>query len=516
MYRFQGKSARAIARELHINRKTVDRYVSEYRRCAQNIKDPDDLTEVLGSKPKYDTSNRQCRVVKGKLKEFIDECIETNKNRIALGLRKQLIKKTIIHEELLNRGFKVSYSTVCSYIRRVKAISTTERKSSSEAFIRQRYIPGENVEFDWGEVKLRIRGRFFRFYIAVFAFSYSNGRWAYLFRHQDTLAFMESHRNFFRDIHGQPSKMIYDNMKVAVKEFVGDEKHPTEALCRMSSFYGFDYRFCNIRSGNEKGHVEKSVEYIRDRAFTLAIDFDSIDSAQQHLSKTCEILNEKESSIYTRDKSTKLQKDIDALKQYVGEMGCFELLKYKVDKWSTISVKNNHYSVPDNLVNKEVDVRLYSEKIVVKYNGQKVATHEKLLGSGDWSIKLEHYLNTMSRKPGSIGHSEALHQAPKEIQQLYQSQFKGHNKEFVMMLQYAYENGFEYNDIILAYNNLTTKGLKRVSAEQIKETLHYMHDSAMTESENRNPNDCQEAEILSNALSTLDILTNVISNTIES
>ncbi len=53
---------------------------------------------------------------------------------------------------------------------------------------------------------------------------------AYLFRHQNTLAFMESHRNFFRDIHGVPAMMVYDNMRVAVKSFVGGDKKPTEAF----------------------------------------------------------------------------------------------------------------------------------------------------------------------------------------------------------------------------------------------------------------------------------------------
>ena len=32
----------------------------------------------------------------------------------------------------------------------------------------------------------------------------------------------------------------------------------------MQAFYGFDYRFCNARAGWEKGHVERSVDYVRD------------------------------------------------------------------------------------------------------------------------------------------------------------------------------------------------------------------------------------------------------------
>lgn len=58
-------------------------------------------------------------------------------------------------------------------------------------------------------------------------------------------------------------------MKVAVKRFVGrQEKEPTEALLKLSTYYGFAFRFCN---GNEKGHVERSVEYIRRKAFCSTI-----------------------------------------------------------------------------------------------------------------------------------------------------------------------------------------------------------------------------------------------------
>lgn len=46
--------------------------------------------------------------------------------------------------------------------------------------------------------------------------------------------------------------MVYDNMRVAVKDFVGTDKTPTEALSRMCAFYRFDFRFCNARAGWEK------------------------------------------------------------------------------------------------------------------------------------------------------------------------------------------------------------------------------------------------------------------------
>ena len=201
-----------------------------------------------------------------------------------------------------------------------------------------------------------------KFYLAVFTFGHSNGRYAYLFRHQNTLAFMESHRNFFRDIHGVPAMMVYDNMRVAVKSFVGGDKKPTEALMKMSGFYCFEYRFCNVRAGWEKGHVERSVEYVRRKAFCLTDHFGDIHSAQEHLNRVCMQVNNEQGSLSTAEKTSRLEADLSSLKPFPGNLGCFEVYEYIVDKWSTISMKNVHYSVPDSLVGEKVHVKVYSEK----------------------------------------------------------------------------------------------------------------------------------------------------------
>ena len=108
---------------------------------------------------------------------------------------------------------------------------------------------------------------------------------------------MGSHRDFFRDVHGVPAMMVYDNMRVAVKNFVGGDKKPTEALMKMSGFYCFEYRFCNIRAGWEKGHVERSVEYVRRKTFYLTDHFSDIRSAQEHLNRVCMQVNNEQGSL---------------------------------------------------------------------------------------------------------------------------------------------------------------------------------------------------------------------------
>ena len=71
--------------------------------------------------------------------------------------------------------------------------------------------------------------------------------------------------------------MVYDNSRVAVAKRVGPSgKKPTEALLKLSIYYGFSLRFFDNYKANEKGHVERSVEYLRRRIFSKRDTFSSM------------------------------------------------------------------------------------------------------------------------------------------------------------------------------------------------------------------------------------------------
>jgi len=513
MYRTLGYSKRAIGRALDINRKTVAKVIQEYESSLLSSDPESSLETLLTRKPAYDSSSRRRKVITGALQDLIDTCLRDNARKRASGLKKQCMVGIDIYELVLSKGFKVSYSGVCKYI---KEVQNTAKPISKEAFIRGYHPPGESCEFDWGEVKLYIGGKLQRFYMAVFTFSHSNGRYAWLFRHQNTLAFMESHRNFFREVAGVPSIMVYDNMRVAIKEFVGAEKRPTEALLRLSNFYRCHYRFCNARAGWEKGHVERSVEYVRRKAFSVLLRFDSLEDAQKQLIDTCRRINTEEGSSSTVGKQSKLDAELAALRACPGEMGCFELETYKVDKWSTICMKASHYSVPDTLVGKLVDVKIYSEKLVILYNNQKVAVHQRIYYPADWSVKLEHYLNTLLRKPGAVHSSLVLQKMPEAIQKLFDRQFADKPKDFVLLMQYAQDKGFTDMDIIAAYQDLKSRGINQISADQIKAMMHALTEPQGQTEEFVHPkiNQEQSADIEDGSLQILSKLSRMMDSTI--
>ena len=466
-YRVDEMSLREISRKLSVDRKTVTKVINAYEKAIKD--DPDTgVEEFLATLPKYKARVYKPRTVKDDLSKAIDKWIKENERRRNNGMRKQCLKCKDIHRELIESGFNVSYSSVCKYVRRKRMEKTSKAK---DVYLRIHREPGQECEFDWGEVKLFISKKPTTLMMAVFAFPYSKGRFAYLFHRQDSLAFMESHRNFFRDIHGVPATMVYDNMRVAVI-FDEKEKKPTEALQRLSTFYKYSWRFCNARAGWEKGNVERSVDYVRGRAFTTRIDFDSVEEAQQWLTRICELINTESGSAATQEKRSDVEADLAALQAYPGEFGCFELAEYKVDKQATFTLKNNHYSVPDTLAGETVIVQMYSEKLVIyDKNHKKVAVQPRSYGSNEWVVDINHYINTLMKKTGALQYSEAFHQMPKSMQTIFHRHFKDNGKEFLLLVKHVKDNNIAYEDVEKAAEILNKRGLKVFTADHFKVAL---------------------------------------------
>lgn len=357
-----GFSQRQITRDLGISRKTVSKYISQYNLLLSSGKTASDTLSVCLSKaPSYNSNTRgKIRLTQG-VQTTIDLLLEQNQNKRMSGLSKQQLKKIDILALLHEQGIEIGYTTVCNYIR---GKETTHR--TQEAFIRQVYEPGSNCEFDWGEVKLIISGQQRKFQLAVFTSGYSNYRYSLLYDRQDTLAFMESHVCFFSFVGGIYREMVYDNMRVAVAKFVGKhEKEPTRALLDLRAHYQFSHRFCNAYRGNEKGHVERSVEHIRRKAFGLKDDFATIKEANNHLLSTLKKINNTKQQLTGKSANDLFAEEKKHLIEHTQALACSDYEQLRVDKYATISYRTNRYSVSDKLVGKFVDVKVYSSKIEV-------------------------------------------------------------------------------------------------------------------------------------------------------
>lgn len=488
-YRVQGQSKRRIAHEMCISRHTVDKIVWEYERVClddDGVCDMKAFEALTGSRPVYSTPERGCRVVTDEMKSIIRDCLEDNRRKRATGMRKLQMNNKDIHALLLSKGHSVSYPSVCNHVARISA--SMGPAPSAEVFIRREHPAGEECEFDWGEVPLVIAGVRRKFQMAVFTLQHSNRRSAWLFARQDTLALMEAHRNFFREVGGVPRVMVYDNMKVAVTVRKGgrgrpSSKYPTKTMQRLSLYYGFAERFCNARSGWEKGSVERAVEIVRHEAFVSRQSFNTLSDAQAWLDRTLERLNATSGihGVSASQKRLRIDADLGALTPAPQPMGCFEAESHRPGKYCTVMVDTNNYSVPESLMGQTLTVKLYSNRLVMMHEGRKVAEHTRLDGHGLWSMQLEHYLGTFLRKPGAFDRSTALRQVPQELAELYRVHFCPDNqRDFIAFMTYARDNGILHGSITAAARSLRLKGVRRITADHLKVELNALADSGVT------------------------------------
>ena len=214
------------------------------------------------------------------------------------------------------------------------------------------------------------------------------------------------------------------------------------------------------------------MDYVRGRAFTTHVDFDSIQSAQQWLSRICDNINKESGSIATGNKQEALRRDMECMLHFPGDFGCFDLLQCTADKQSTISVKGCHYSVPDHLAGESVVVQLYSEKIrVYDPAHKKVAEHERSYSNGSWTFDINHYINTLMKKPGALKGSVALRQMPDKMRELFRVHFEDNGKDFLKLLKYCREKAYDYKDILDAVRKIRMRGARHINFDQIKVAL---------------------------------------------
>ncbi|MBQ5361005.1 MAG: hypothetical protein IIU47_08190 [Lachnospiraceae bacterium] len=267
--------------------------------------------------------------------------------------------------------------------------------------------------------------------------------------------------------------VIYDNMKVAVRTFVGPmEKEPTRALLELSMYYGFRFRFCNVRRGNEKGHVERSVDVVRHFAFSEPGKdcFDSLQEANAYLLDKCRERNQEPLSDGRIPQETFEKERLLLMTVPPVKMPCFaKKCRLRVDKYSTVAVNNVHYSVPDRLVGKRVDAWVYTGKVEVIRDGKRIASHERHYQQGEYVLDIFHYLHTLKKKPGALPQSSALLQSDTTVKKLYEDYYSKEPKEFLQVLALIRE--FGTGSVENAVKELAKRCPHDLSAEKIQQFL---------------------------------------------
>jgi transposase len=90
---------------------------------------------------------------------------------------------------------------------------------------------------------------------------------------ETTEAFLDGHVRAFEYFGGVPTRILYDNTKLAVARILGDgARQKTRAFSELQSYYLFAEKFGRPAKGNDKGKVENLVGYGR-RNFMVPIPY---------------------------------------------------------------------------------------------------------------------------------------------------------------------------------------------------------------------------------------------------
>jgi len=441
----EGWSNSKIQRMYHVSRDTIRKYWTEYQHNLEQLQSNDpnvdnhSVIESIISTPHYDTSKRVCRKYNSEIDELLDKILfdEEKKTELLGKNHKQALSQVQIHSLITAQGYDIGLTTIQTKIKE-------KLNKHKEVFIQQNYPYGQRFEYDFGEVKLIIKGCETKAYLAVLTSPGSNFRWAYLYQNTQMDVFLDSQVKFFEMVGGCYEEGVYDNMRNVVTKFIGrNEKELNHQLIKLAIYYGFKINVTNCFSGNEKGTVESAVRWIRNKVYATKYQFSSFEEASDYLQKKLIEIN----------KDSTIEEEKKFLTPYRPKYEVAHITINNVNKYSFIQIDTNFYSVPEQLVGKNVMVKKYPNDINVYYKNNLVTTHKRIKEKKKTCLNINHYLDTFLKKPGALRNSAALKSVP-ELKDIFDTYYKDKPKTFIELLR---ENkDLNLNDLLIKLNPTKT------------------------------------------------------------
>ena len=370
----EGFSQREVARQLGIARKSVRKAVGRACPIEYTLKVP-----------------RACPILDS-FKPIIDAWLDQDRQ----APRKQRHSGARVHERLVaEHGFQGSLRSVSSYV-------SGRRKAEipSPVFAPMDYPPGFEIQIDWGEGTVILNGNStVLFFCARLPFSKATFVRAYA--KDDMPSFLDAHNHLFQYLRGVPVQLAYDNLKSAVvKVLTGRKRVLNRRLIELKSHYLFQTRFCNVASGNEKGHVENSVKRTERTYLTpipqviglVELNVFLIANCVNDLHRVCKQTGHTYGELLGQETLRFRGLPADPFLACVVEPA-------RIDKQSTVVHNRCRYSVPVRYARQHSRLRIHAERVEILIGDEIVVSHER--GEpGQWRLEFEHYIPLLDRKPG--------------------------------------------------------------------------------------------------------------------
>jgi hypothetical protein len=229
------------------------------------------------------------------------------------------------------------------------------------------------------------------------------------FPRECTESFQEGHVRAFEFFGGVPTRISYDNSKVAVGKIVGSrEREVTKEFLRLKSHYLYEDHFCLVRRPNEKGHVERLLDFAR-RSFLVPVpQVESLEALNEQLLISCEKDLDRTLRGNPGPKQELLQEEQQQFFRPipVEQFEAKRLQTVHANSLSLIRIDRNSYSVPTEFAHRSLTVIASVDEVRIVCADQQIATHPRCWEKEQFFFDPLHYLGLLERKPGGFDHAK--------------------------------------------------------------------------------------------------------------
>jgi transposase len=375
-------------------------------------------------------------------------------------------------QEICADGFTGSYSRVTEFVRQWRAQSG--QTASSKAFVPLQFALGEAFQFDWSEEGIVIGGLYRRIQVSHMKLCASRAFILVAYPSQGHEMLFDAHTRSFAALGGVPRRGIYDNMKTAVdKVKKGKGRVVNARFMALASHYLFDPDFCNVASGWEKGVVEKNVQDSRRRIWIDATQrrFGSFLELNLWLLERCrslwrEIRHPEHDQLTVADM---LEHEQPFLMPMPTPFDGYLESQHKVSSTCLVAVACNRYSVPCEFAGQRVCARLYPEHIDIAQGETIIASHLRLVNSGQVLYDWQHYIPLVERKPGALRNGAPFADMPEALQRLRRGLLKREGGDRIMARVLACVPTYGLEAVLVAVDLVLESGA--LNAEHIENVL---------------------------------------------
>src|SRR5580658_539215 len=270
-------------------------------------------------------------------------------------------------------------------------------------FVPLSHAPGE-AQADFGEALVFVAGVECKAHYLAVDLPHSDDCFVAAFPAETTEAFLEGHVRAFAYFGAVPTRILYDNSKIAVAKILGGEQRQrTRAFSELQSYYLFADKFGRPAKGNDKGKVEGLVGYAR-RNFMVPIPrVSSWEELNARLEAECRKRRERRLRGHTETIGERFERDRAAMLPLpAATYEACEKVSTRVTSLSLVRYRGNDYSVPTPYGHREVLVKGYVHEVVIANGSNVVARHVRSYEREAVVYDPLHYLELLEQKTRAL------------------------------------------------------------------------------------------------------------------